>query len=65
MENVRFGRLATEIARPHSKAWGLPEPGEWFEPSKHQQQAQSEDDMKSVIERQSDRPGGFKLIRSD
>ena len=51
MDNVRFGTLATEIARPNFQKYWLPKPGDWFTPSKSKPFVQSEADMRVVVER--------------
>lgn len=51
MDNVRFGTIATEVARPNFKKYSLPKPGDWFTESKSKPFVQSEADMKVVAER--------------
>ncbi len=61
MENVRFGTVATEVARPNRTAWDLPAPGDWFSPRK-EPVGQSEDDMKTVVNRAAKR---FAIARGE
>jgi len=50
MENVRFGTIATEAARPNWPGYSLPKPGDWFERPKGPI-GQSKDDMKAEMNR--------------
>jgi len=59
MENVRFGTIATETARPNFQAHSLPKPGDWFKPSKGPV-GQSKDDMKAEMKQAAER---FNAVR--